>query len=208
MKSTSNKRRFKIQRRLLTELPGLGKAGALERRPYFPGEHGQKRKKFSDYALRLEEKQKIMFNYNLKEEQLRRIVLEAKRVSKNKPWIESLSSLVERRIDSVLFRAGFAPSIRAASQMISHGKVLVNGKKLTIRSALVRVGSVVALTEKGYKGQDFLKSQQAPRLPLPAYLQIEESNQQPQIKLIDEPKLGDIPFQFDGSLFTEYYTNL
>ena len=80
--------RFKIQRRFGTELPGLGKPGALERRPYPPGENGNKRRKYSDYALRLEEKQKIRLHYGVKEEQLRRFIRDAKK--RNQASVEHL----------------------------------------------------------------------------------------------------------------------
>ncbi len=113
--------RFKIQRRLLTELPGLGKAGALERKPYPPGEQGLKRKKYSEYALQLEEKQKIRFHYGLRESQLGKNVQLAKRES-SQDWVSYLIGLLERRLDNVVFRLGFAPSIAAASQLISHRK--------------------------------------------------------------------------------------
>ena len=78
-KSEGKVARFKIQRRLGTELPGLGKPGALGRKPYPPGENGNKRKKYSDFALRLEEKQKIRFHYGLREKQLRRFIRDAKK---------------------------------------------------------------------------------------------------------------------------------
>jgi small subunit ribosomal protein S4 len=123
--------RFRIQRRLGTELPGLGKAGALERRPYPPGQNGNRRRKFSDYALRLEEKQKIRANYELREEQLRRFIRKAK-TGKGSNWTAKLMGLLELRLDNVVFRLGFAPSIRSARQLVGHGHVRVNGEKVDI----------------------------------------------------------------------------
>ena len=137
MKRPGKVARYKIQRRLGTELPGLGKSGALERRPYPPGENGNKRKKYSDFALRLEEKQKLRFHYGLKEEQLRRFIRDSKRGSGSN-WVNKLVGRLETRIDNLVFRLGFAPSIRSARQLISHGHILVDDKKLTISSAVLK----------------------------------------------------------------------
>src|SRR5882672_1334376 len=112
--------RFKRQRRLGVELPGLGKSGALDRRPYPPGQHGNQKRKLSEYALRLEEKQKLIFHYGLREEQLRRFVRDSKR-GKSTDWVDTLIGRLERRLDNLIFRLGFAPSIRSARQMILHG---------------------------------------------------------------------------------------
>ena len=101
--------RYKIQRRLGSELPGLGKPGALERRPYPPGENGNKRKKYSDFALRLEEKQKLRAHYGLREEQLRRFIRNSKQGSTSN-WVRKLVGLLECRLDNLVFRLGFAPA--------------------------------------------------------------------------------------------------
>ena len=89
-KATMGRSKFKIQRRLGVELPGLGKAGALERKPYGPGVHGMKRKKLSDFTIRLMEKQKIMFNYGLREGQLRNLVSKSKRIKSDLAWVDVL----------------------------------------------------------------------------------------------------------------------
>src|SRR5579863_6728132 len=121
--------RYKVQRRLGSELPGLGKAGALERRPYPPGENGNKRKKYSDFALRLEEKQKLRVHYGLREEQLRRFIRHSKQGSAHN-WVTKMVGLLERRLDNLVFRLGYAPSIRSARQLCSHGHVRVDGQKV------------------------------------------------------------------------------
>ena len=128
MNKKGKKARFRIQRRLGTELPGLGKAGALERRPYPPGESGNKRKKYSDYALRLEEKQKLRVHYSLTEHQLRRFIRNAKS-GQSSNWLKKLIGLLERRLDNVIFRLALAPSILSARQLVSHGHIQVDGKK-------------------------------------------------------------------------------
>ena len=192
--------RFKIQRKLGMELPGLGKPGALARKPYPPGQHGNKRKKYSDYALRLEEKQKVRLNYVLTEKQLQRFIRQAKK-GKGSNWTDKLIGFLELRIDNLTFRMGFAPSIMAARQMISHGHVLVNGKKVTVGSARLREGDKVTLTEKGLNNQNYLRVKDSPRLELPDYLRKEDA----QCTVIAVPHIEHVPFPFDAGLFTEYY---
>lgn len=206
-RKTGKKARFKIQRRLMVELPGLGKAGALERRPYPPGQHGQRRKKYSDFGLRLEEKQKLRFHYGVSESQLKRLVILAKKSAKG-PWIDRLTELLELRLDNVLFRGGFAPSIKAASQLISHRKVLVNGKVVTIRSAILKVKDQVRLKDKVYENQVYLEAKQSPRLQLADWLDKSEAANIETIQIKDTPGLNTIPFPFDSSLFVEYYSNV
>ena len=198
------KSRFKIQRRFGTELPGLGKAGALDRRPYPPGENGNKRKKYSDYALRLEEKQKLRHNYALKEKQLRRFIHNSKK-GKSTQWINKLASLLERRLDNVIMRLGFAPSIIAARQLVGHGHVLVDGKKVDIPSFIVKTGQEISIREKSQKNQIVLQGLQKPRLDLPDFLRKEEKGGNIVGVLQAEPGLEHIPFTFNAGLFTEYY---
>lgn len=205
MKRPGKTPRFKIQRRLLVELPGLGKAGALERRPYPPGEHGLKRKKYSEYALQLEEKQKIRYHYGLRESQLRRFVHTAKRKAHTN-WVSQLVNLLERRIDNIVFRLGFAPSIPAARQLVSHGKVLVNGHRVDVRSAILKVGDRITLKPAAYENQVYLLSQKAPRLPLPDFLTKETVDGREIGVLSDQPKLEHVPFAFNEGLLTSYYS--
>ena len=196
--------RFKRQRRLGTELPGLGKAGALDRRPYPPGQHGNQRRKLSEYALRLEEKQKIIFHYGIREEQLRRFVRDSKR-GKATDWVDTLIGKLESRLDNVVFRLGFASSIRAARQMVRHGHVLVDGKKLSIGSAVLKPGSKITLTPEAYKGTLYLQAKGAPRLEMPDYLG-KEANGDTEIGTLREvPHTASIPFQFEPGLLAEYY---
>lgn len=199
------KPRFKVQRRLGVELPGLGKAGALERRPYPPGESGNKRKKYSDYTLRLEEKQKLRYNYILKECQLRRFIRDSKKGGQSGNWVSKLASLLERRLDNVVFRMGLAPSLLAARQLVGHGHVLVDGKKVNIPSFVVKVGQEVSLKEKALKNQIVLQGLQNPRLEVPDYLKKEERNGKIVGIVQTLPNLEHIPFAFDSGLFTEYY---
>ncbi len=196
--------RFRTQRRLGTELPGLGKPGALERRPYPPGESGNKRKKYSDYALRLEEKQKIRFHYCLKEHQLRRFIRNAK-TGQSSNWINKLVGLLERRLDNVVFRLGLAPSIPAARQLVSHGHIQVNGKRVNIPSCVLKPGQEVKLKEKSEKNQTVLTATQNPRMDVPDFLKKEEKDGSVKGTVLSIPGLEYIPFKCDTGLLTEYY---
>lgn len=198
---------WKIQRGLLTELPGLGKPGALERRPFPPGQHGMGRRKFSEYGLRLREKQKLLFHYGLREEQLRRFVARAK-AGQNSDWMATLIGLLETRIDSMVFRLGFAASIPAARQMIRHGKVYVDGVKLTIGSAQVKPGAVISLTNATYTTAAFQYSIQQPRLMLPDWLEIEKVDEVRKGRLRMQPGADAIPFPFEGRMVAEYYSQI
>ncbi len=196
--------RFKRQRRLGVELPGLGKPGALDRRPYPPGQHGNQRRKLSEYALRLEEKQKIIFHYGIREEQLRRFVRDSKR-GDTTDWVDNLIGRLERRIDNVIFRLGFASSIRAARQMILHGHVLINGKKCRAGSAVCEQNDKITLTPKAYKGTSYLQAKASPRLELPDYLGKEAVGDEEIGTVRDIPHAHDIPFPFETGLLAEYY---
>lgn len=205
MRRKSLNPRFRIQRRLMVELPGLGKSGALERRPYPPGEHGLKRLKYSEYALQLFEKQKIRNHYVLRESQLKRFVREAKRTAEIN-WVSRLIGLLELRVDNVVFRLGFAPSIPAAKQLVSHGKVLVNGKRVDIRSAVLKVGDRIQLKAEAYQNQVYLQSKAQPRLELAGYLRKEEQGGI-EIGIIQSvPAIEDLPLPIDAGLVTSYYS--
>ncbi|MEN0059363.1 MAG: 30S ribosomal protein S4 [Bdellovibrio sp.] len=199
--------RFKLQRRLMVELPGLGKPGSLERKPYPPGQHGMQRIKYSEYRLQLEEKQKIRIHYDLREEQLLRLVKSAKR-NRAGVWVDVLVNSLERRLQNVIFRAGLAPSQMSAGQMISHGQVLVNGRKVDIRSAIIKKGDVVELTAKGLKNQIYVQSKTAPRLPLPEWIEKFETMDSVKVRLIDEPTIEAVPFPFEKAYFTSFYSKV
>ena len=205
MKRSGKTPRFKRQRRLLVELPGMGKAGAMERRPYPPGQHGSQRRKYSEFALQLEEKQKIRFHYGVREEQFRRIINKAKRSSSTN-WVEALVNLLEKRLDNVVFRLGFAPSIPAAKQMVSHGKVLLNGKKVNIGSQIIKVGDKVSLKTEAYQNQVYMQAQQTPRLPLPSFMTKEQVGGVETGRLTDEPNIEAVPFAFEPGLVIGYYS--
>lgn len=201
----SQRRKFKIQRALGIELPGLGKPGALEKRNYPPGQHGKSRKsKPSEYGVQLREKQKLLYHYGIREEQLRRFVRKAKSASPSN-WIDALIGLLERRLDNVVFRLGFARSMAAARQLVSHGHIMVDGKRQTIGSMVLRTGERVHLTEKALQMVAIQSSRQNPRLTLPSYLELEAAEAMEYGKVLSVPGPEHVPFEFNKTQVAEYY---
>jgi len=200
------RRKWKIQRALGVELPGLGKPGALEKRAYGPGQHGPtaRRKKLEGYALQLREKQKLLLHYGIREEQLRRFVRTAKSGAASN-WMDVLIGLLERRLDNVVFRLGYARSIAGARQLVSHGHVLLNGRRATIGSMVVPVGGIVALTEKANALEATRKSREAPRLQLPSYLTLEPTESGDHGVVRSVPSSEHVPFEFNPTLVAEFY---
>jgi len=137
-------RRFGVSLNLKGERRLAGKS-ALEKRPYGPGQHGQRRKKVSEYGLQLNEKQKAKFMYGLSEKQCRALYVEAKRREGNTGT--NLITLIEQRLDNVVYRMGFASTRRFARQLVTHGHLLVDGKKLDIPSYRVRPGQKIEVRE-------------------------------------------------------------
>jgi small subunit ribosomal protein S4 len=199
------RKKFKLQRALGIELPGLGKPGALEKRNYPPGQHGrQKKRSTSEFGAQLREKQKLLFHYGLREEQLRRFVRKAKSLNASN-WMESLIGLLERRLDNVVFRLGFARSMAGARQLVSHGHVLVNGRRQTIGSMVLRPGEVVWLGEHASQMEIVQSSLRSPRLPLPSFLQFQNPSTPDRGIVLSIPGSGHIPFEFNSRYVAEYY---
>lgn len=196
----STTKKFRVQRRLNTDLPGLGKHGALDRRPYAPGQHGNMRRKPSEYSLRLAEKQKLIAHYGLRERQLQRFVRDSHRAGMN--WISELSRRLELRLDNVVFRAQMATSVQAARQMVLHKHIFVNGRLCNIPSAVLKVGDEVQVKEASKEHSSLLQAQQTPRLDLPAFI---EKNQAEKAKIISDPNTADVPFNYNERLIAEYY---
>lgn len=194
--------RLKIIRRLGTPIPGLMRTDPDLRRPYPPGQHGPtKRKKLSDYALRLMEKQKLRFHYGLSERQLRRYVAQAFAGKGNSGHM--LLQLLERRLDNVVFRAGFAPTMAAARQMTLHNHVTVNSKRVNIPSYQVRPGDTIQLREKSKLKDRAAEAQKDPNnLKVPDYLEAGEGVAK--MKLL--PERDQIPLDLDPQLIVEYYS--
>ena len=141
-------RRFGVSLALKGERRLAGKS-ALDKRPYGPGQHGQRRGKISEYGIQLREKQKARMMYGVSEKQFRSIFVEANRLEGNTG--ENLIKLIERRLDNVVYRMGFATTRRFARQLVVHGHILVDGERLNIPSAFVNAGQKIEICEKTKK---------------------------------------------------------
>jgi small subunit ribosomal protein S4 len=153
--------REKLERRLGVDLGLKGErrlAGksALEKRPYPPGQHGQRRTKISEYGLQLREKQKAKFMYGVSEKQFRAIFKEANRLEGNTG--ELLVQLLEQRLDNVVYRMGFATTRAFARQLVNHGHILVDGKRVDIPSYRVKPGQKVEVREKSKNNPQIQRS--------------------------------------------------
>ena len=151
----------KLERRLGVSLALKGErrlAGksALEKRPYAPGQHGQRKAKVSEYGLQLREKQKAKFMYGVSQKQFRRLFAEAARREGNTGAL--LISLLEQRLDNVVYRMGFASTRRFARQLVTHGHILVNGKRVDIPSYRVRAGEKIEIVEKSKENPQIVRA--------------------------------------------------
>ncbi|EAI7232929.1 30S ribosomal protein S4 [Campylobacter fetus] len=151
----------KLERRLGVSLALKGErrlAGksALDKRPYAPGQHGQRKTKISEYGLQLREKQKAKFMYGVSEKQFRRLFSEAARREGNTGAL--LIGLLEQRLDNVVYRMGFATTRRFARQLVTHGHILVNGKKVDIPSYRVTAGEKIEVAEKSKTNPQIVRS--------------------------------------------------
>lgn len=175
---------------------------ALVRRPYRPGAHGKsRRKQLSEYGLQLAEKQKIMFSYGLKEKAMERIFKEALR--KKEAITTTIVNLLERRLDNVVFRMGFAPSRIMAKQFISHGHILVNSRKVTIASFQVKTGDVITIREKSRTIALFKDlSENLRKYETPVWLQLDKDKLEGKVKSLP----FDVEIPFDINLVVDFYS--
>lgn len=196
--------RLKIMRALGIDLPGLSRK-TIEARPNPPGQHGGRgmRRKKSDFGVKLMEKQKLRFNYGLTETQLRRLMADARRG--NAPTGETLLKLLELRLDNVVFRAGFAPTIAAARQLVNHGHLLLNWRAANIPSIRLRLGDEIAMKTESLNiplVADTLKE-----LPLIRPEWLTWNDQTLSAKVAHLPAPEDVPFPVDVQQVVEYYAN-
>ncbi|HOE74391.1 MAG TPA: 30S ribosomal protein S4 [bacterium] len=176
-----------------------GQKNAMTRRPYGPGQHGQSRRgKPSDYARQLKEKQKVRYSYYLSEEQLRRIFKIANRSQKNTG--EHLLQLLELRVDNILYRCGFASSRRQARQLVSHGHILVDGKKVKTPSYVMAVGQTIE-AKKTVERETARKKEDAPTW-------LEVSLKGKKAKVVAVPSREQIQTTIEEQLVVEYYSRL
>ena len=176
---------------------------AIKRRNYPPGQHGQSRAKVSDYGVQLREKQKVRRIYGLLEKQFRSYFEEADRMKGVTG--ENLLSLLERRLDSMVYRAGFAASRTEARQLIRHGHFTLNGRKANIPSILLRVGDVLELREKSRKITAINESLEGVvRRGIPQWLELEKDAYRSVVKAL--PVREDITMPIQEQLIVELYS--
>ena len=198
--------RLKIIRRFGIQLPGLTRKSA-EKKPYPPGQHGQstaKRRKTSEYRRLLEEKQKVRFNYGVSEGQLRRYMGIARKMPGKTG--DNLLAVLERRLDNVVFRMGFAPTIPAARQLVSHGNVRVNAKRNDRPSYLAESGDEISIaTGKTRERVQLIENvERGPQLRLPSYIAMDPADKFAG-RVIGTPMRQDVPFPINGQSIVEFY---
>lgn len=176
---------------------------AIERRNYPPGQHGQGRPKFSEYSIQLREKQKVKRMYGLLENQFRRTFAEAARAKGITG--ETLLVLLERRLDNVTYRLGFASSRAEARTLVRHGHMLVNGKKVNIPSYIVRAGDVVSVREKSRQlGRVLTAMEGVQRRGVPEWAELDRDACSGRIKIL--PTRSDITMPINEKLIVELYS--
>lgn len=194
----------KICRRLGVNLWGRPK-NPIVKRDYPPGQHGAKRRKASDYSQQLAAKQKLRRYYgNITERQFRRVYQEASR--RRGDTAENMIGLLEQRLDIVVYRLNFVPTVFAARQFVNHGHVTVNGRRVTIPSYGVREGDVIEVREKSKTLGLVLGSIQQPERDVPEYLSVDFKALKG--SFVRVPKLADVPYpvQMEPNLVIEYYS--
>ena len=194
--------RVRVLRALGVNLPGLS-AKTLDKRPTPPGQHGaRKRRTIANYGKRLKEKQKLRAHYGITERQLRQVAGQASRSKGNA--MASLVQLLERRLDSVVFRAGFARTIPAARQLVAHGHISVNGKRLSYPSARLNQSDVI--TVAGARGETAVRKQQelGSVLSAPTWLEVDGSALSARVAGL--PDIDSVPFPVELPLVIEFYS--
>ena len=194
--------RVKRMRALGLQLPGLSRK-TIQKRQHPPGQHGARkaRGQKSVFGRQLIEKQKLRLNYGLTERQLREVVTEARR-SKTATGAK-IVELLERRLDNVVFRAGLAPTIPAARQLIRHRHVRVNDRVVTIPSVRLRTGDIIAIREKSRDHATVLDALQNPPLERPDWLLVDEAKRSAAVTHL--PVEGHPPFPVELPQVVEYY---
>jgi small subunit ribosomal protein S4 len=197
--------KYKLDRRMGESVWGRPKS-PVNKRSYGPGQHGQRRaKKLSDYGTQLQAKQKLKGYYgNITERQFHKYYVEAARRPGDTG--ENMIGLLERRLDAVVYRAKFVPTPFAARQLVSHGHVKVNGRRVTIPSYLVKEGDAIELTAKGRDMALVLEAAKSAERDVPDYVDADHGKMT--AKFLRTPKLGDVPYgaQMQPHLIVEFYS--
>jgi small subunit ribosomal protein S4 len=195
--------RLKIMRALGVQLPGLSRK-SIEARLYPPGQHGQARnKRKTDFATKLMEKQKLRYNYGLSERQMRRLMIEARRTAGGTG--DKLLELLERRLDNVVFRAGYAPTILSARQLVNHNHVLLNGRRASIASIQVKPGDEITLKARALVNPLVIDSLANPSLALPDWIDYDETGKR--VRVTRNPTPDEVPLPIEAYRVVEFYSN-
>ncbi|WP_144184015.1 30S ribosomal protein S4 [Elioraea rosea] len=196
--------KYKINRRLGMNLWGRPKS-PINKRDYGPGQHGQRRKKPTDFGTQLMAKQRLKGYYgNIGERQFRRYYEEA--VRRKGDTSENLIELLERRLDTVVYRLKFAITPFAARQFVNHGHIQVNGKRVNISSYLVKDGDVIEVKEKSKQLAAVLDASQTTERDVPEYLEVDHRAMKG--RYLRAPKLSDVPYpvQMEPNQVVEFYS--
>ena len=197
--------KYKIDRRMGQNIWGRPKS-PVNKREYGPGQHGQRRKgKLSDFGTQLRAKQKLKGYYaNISERQFYAIYVEATRLKGDSG--ENLIGLLERRLDTVVYRAKFVPTMFAARQFINHGHVKVNGKRVNIGSYKLKVGDSIEVKESSKQLTPVLEAIQLPERDVSDFLEVDHGKMT--AKFVRVPALTDVPFpvQMEPHLIVEFYS--
>jgi small subunit ribosomal protein S4 len=197
--------KYKINRRLGVNLWGRGKSPLARGKENPPGQHGQRRKKPSDFGTQLMAKQKLKGYYgNISEKQFRRLYDMA--TSRRGDTSENLIGLLERRLDAVVYRMKFAPTPFGARQFVNHGHIQVNGKRVNIPSYQVKEGDVISVRSRSKDLAIVLESAQSPERDIPDYIEVDHKEMKG--KFVRVPKLADVPYpvQMEPNLVVEFYS--
>ena len=197
--------KHKVDRRLKVNLWGRPKS-PFNSRNYAPGQHGKRKKgKLSDYGTQLEAKQKMKFYYgNMNERQFRNVYRKA--IQKKGNTTENLVGFLERRLDTVVYRAKFATTVFSARQLINHGHIKVNGKKVNIPSYLVKAEDTIEIKDKSKDIVTIVGALLSKEREVPDYIQMDEKNKK--ATLIRIPKFSEVPYPviMEPNLVIEYYS--
>lgn len=194
---------WKVSRRLGISLSGTGKE--LARRPYAPGQHGQNnRRKLSEYGLQLREKQKLRMTYGLSERQFANLFIKAGKIREGKHG-DNFMILLERRLDNVVYRLGLATTRRQARQLVNHGHITVDGKRVDIPSYEVKPGQVISLRERS-KNLQVVKDALEAVVGRAPFVSFDENKMEG--SLVRLPEREELDANIDEALVVEYYNKL
>ena len=197
--------KHKVDRRLKVNLWGRPKS-PFNSRAYGPGQHGQLRKaKLSDFGLQIRAKQKLKGYYgNINERQFKNIFKEAVRIKGDTS--ENIIGLLERRLDAVIYRSKFVPTVFSARQFVNHGHIKVNGKRVNIPSYRLKTGDLVEIKDKSKSLDIVLNGQESSERDVPDYIECDQKKLT--AKLTRIPKLDEVPYpvQMEPNLVVEFYS--